>query len=211
VDLRHTDYIQWGQAWLLKGYKAGLPHNCCGSCRPETTGSQRSERIAITIYAYPIQPGAGLQIQHLHRKILYNMPRGTKKYFLPSGIFLPFQHFIWAHASEYFKKICVSLVRLCRINQIEQTKQMIYSIETYTVDKLFSYPILCIPVPSIALLVGVWVKRGRRFTVHTIPAATGLWAALVDTHNRTGSNPLNAVCCVLCLWSGLLVGRYCIA
>jgi hypothetical protein len=31
VDLRRTNYIQWGQAWLLKGYKAGLPYNCCRS------------------------------------------------------------------------------------------------------------------------------------------------------------------------------------
>jgi hypothetical protein len=72
-------YIQWGQAWLLKGNKAGLPHNCCGSCRPEPTGSQNSEHTAMTIYAYLIRPGAGFRIQRLHRKILYNMPRGKKK------------------------------------------------------------------------------------------------------------------------------------
>jgi hypothetical protein len=35
----------------------------------------------MTIYAYPIRPGAGFRIQRLHRKILYtgNMPRGHKK------------------------------------------------------------------------------------------------------------------------------------
>jgi hypothetical protein len=30
-------------------------------------------------YAYPIRLGAGFRIQHLHWKILYNMPRGQKK------------------------------------------------------------------------------------------------------------------------------------
>jgi hypothetical protein len=79
VDLRCTDYIQWGQAWLLKGYKAGLPHNCCGSCRPELTGSQRSEHTAMTIYAYLIWSGAGFRKQLLHQKILYYWPRGKKK------------------------------------------------------------------------------------------------------------------------------------
>jgi hypothetical protein len=58
---------------------ASLPHNCCGSCRPEPTGSQRKERTAMKIYEYPIRPGAGFRIQRLHRKILYNMPRGHKK------------------------------------------------------------------------------------------------------------------------------------
>jgi Transposase (partial DDE domain) len=33
----------------------------------------------MKIYAYPIRPGAGFRIQRLHRKILYNMPRGHKK------------------------------------------------------------------------------------------------------------------------------------
>jgi hypothetical protein len=79
VDLRRTSYIQWGQALLLKGYKAGFPHNCCRSCRPEPTGSQHSECTAIKIYTYPIRPGAGFRIQHLHWKILYKMPRGHKK------------------------------------------------------------------------------------------------------------------------------------
>jgi hypothetical protein len=79
VDLRRTDYIQWGQAWLLKCYKAGLPLNCCGSCRPEPTGGQHSQRTAMKIYAYPIRPGAGFRIRRLHWKILYNMPRGTHK------------------------------------------------------------------------------------------------------------------------------------
>jgi hypothetical protein len=32
----------------------------------------------MKIYAYPIRPGAGFRIQRLHRKILYNMPRGQK-------------------------------------------------------------------------------------------------------------------------------------
>jgi hypothetical protein len=79
VDLRRTDYIQWGTGLTPKGYKAGLPHNCCGSCRPEPTSSQRCEHTAMMIYAYLIRPGAGFWIQCLHRKKLYNMPRGHKK------------------------------------------------------------------------------------------------------------------------------------
>jgi hypothetical protein len=33
----------------------------------------------MRIYAYLIRPGAGLRIQRLHRKILYNMARVQKK------------------------------------------------------------------------------------------------------------------------------------
>jgi hypothetical protein len=36
----------------------------------------------MTIYAYPVRPGAGFRIQRLHRKILYNMPRGHKKKYI---------------------------------------------------------------------------------------------------------------------------------
>jgi hypothetical protein len=56
-----------------------LSHNCCGSCRPELTGSQRSEHTAMTIYAYLVRRGAGFRIQCLHWKILYKMPRGHKR------------------------------------------------------------------------------------------------------------------------------------
>jgi hypothetical protein len=75
VDLRRT--ISSGdRPDSKKGYEAGLPHNCCGSCKPELTGSQRSEHTAMTIYAYLI---AGFRIQRMHQKIPYNMPRGPKK------------------------------------------------------------------------------------------------------------------------------------
>ena len=42
-----------------KWLQADLPHNCWGSCRPEPTGSQCSERTAMTIYAYLIRRGSG--------------------------------------------------------------------------------------------------------------------------------------------------------
>ena len=46
-----------GVGLTQKRLQAGLPHNCWESCRPEPTGSQRSEWTGMMMYAYLIWPG----------------------------------------------------------------------------------------------------------------------------------------------------------